>query len=98
MTEDDWQKIQAKRFSTVAPPANWPQKLRPVSLDGLSLFGMDPLKPGELFWDGEKLITERRWSNAERLLAGLATASAVTIALIESVRFGHDAGQFMGWW
>jgi hypothetical protein len=69
-TGTDWEKVRRHRFSTSNPPDNWPKGVRPISLNGSALFGIDG--KNEIYWDGEKLITERRWSRWERWFAGLS--------------------------
>lgn len=53
---------------------------------GLNLFGIDR-KTRELFWDGHKLVTEKRFSNFERglavlglIFAGIGVAATVVQA------------------
>ena len=32
-----WDEIRAFRYSTVAPPPGWPDNVRPISIDGVTL-------------------------------------------------------------
>ena len=89
MTQD-WQAIRAHRFAPDAPPPEWPHGVRPISLTGTCLLGIDE-RTGRLYWDGHELATVRRLDRPERILAGLATAAAVTVALVE-------VGRSLGWW
>lgn len=70
--EPDWGHIRATPFSTARPP-DWPENVTALSWNGHSLFGMDR-KTGELYWDGNRLITEKRWSDVER---GIAIAGLI---------------------
>jgi hypothetical protein len=65
--ERDLTEIRKNAYSTVRP-LGWPPHVRPITMVGLGLFGIDP-HTNELFWDGEKLITEKRFSTFERSLA-----------------------------
>lgn len=69
----DWYRLRAARYSKVSPPIGWPVGVKPISQEGLALLGVDP-STNEIYWDGQKLVTERRWSNGERWLAGIAIA------------------------
>jgi hypothetical protein len=35
-----WQEIRAARYSIMTPPPEWPAGVRPISIDGVSLFGI----------------------------------------------------------
>lgn len=85
--EPDWAEIRETPFSTSRPP-EWPENVTALSWNGHALFGMDR-KTGELYWDGQKLITEKRWGTVERRIAiaglvigaiGVAAAVAQAIA------------------
>lgn len=78
----DWEKLRAHKWSPVPPPPDWPVHVRPISMNGLGLFGIDS-KTHSLHFDGDKLVTERRLARFERLCLGIGTASAFVIALIE---------------
>lgn len=49
-------------------PPDWPDNVTPVSITGLGLIGLDE-KTNEMFWDGKRLITEKRFTDFERRLA-----------------------------
>lgn len=64
----DWATIRKFAVGRHEPPDNWPTNVKPISQEGLALLGIDPAT-NELFWDGQKLVTEKRWSNTERVIA-----------------------------
>ena len=37
-----WQEIRAVRYSPMTPPPEWPDGVRPISIEGVSLFGINP--------------------------------------------------------
>ena len=94
----DWQEVRAQSFAEEAPPPEWPPHLRPLSWKGAALFGMDPRKPDELYWDGKRLVTAVRLGRFERWVAIIVTGSTLSLALTDGVRFVRDVGKFMGWW
>lgn len=66
-------------------PEHWPSDVRMVSLKGLGYLGLD--NKGQLYLDGEQVYTVRRWSNVERILAGLG----VTAAWVGAIATGISA-------
>ena len=75
-TQPDSDKIQ----SAPVPPTqhdNWPDGVTALTWNDIDLLGIHKTTRG-LYWDGQKLVTERRLSNFER---GLAIAGLL-IALI----------------
>ena len=48
-------------------PEHWPEDVRSISLNGLSLIGLD--HKGNMYLDGERLYTERRLARQERVIA-----------------------------
>jgi ABC transporter substrate binding protein len=54
-----WDEIRAFRYSTVAPPPGWPDNVRPISIDGVTLFGIDPAT-NKLYWDGREIVVRDR--------------------------------------
>ena len=55
----DWDDIRAIRFSNTDPPPDWPFGVRPISLEGLGLFGIVPAS-NKLFWDGREVVLRNR--------------------------------------
>ena len=90
MTYINWHVIRRKRFAeTMEPPRppEWPAEVTPVSLTGLGLIGIDE-KTNELFWDGKRLITEKRFTDYERGLAKVGlwiAAIGVAATVIQAI-------------
>lgn len=78
----DWEHLRRHRYIKEAPPPEWKSGLRPVSMEGLPFLAVDPTT-NELYWDGQKLITERKLASFERWLAGIATVATVVTAAVE---------------
>ncbi|GLQ55430.1 hypothetical protein [Devosia nitrariae] len=66
-TAVDWAHMRAFRFSNDRPD-DWPPDVDSISLNGVALLGIHR-KTGELYWDGNRLVTAKRFSNFERGLA-----------------------------
>ncbi|OHV67333.1 hypothetical protein LCM4576_24930 [Mesorhizobium sp. LCM 4576] len=64
-------------------PSDWPGNVTSVSIAGLGLIGIDETT-NELFWDGKRLITEKRFADYERRLAviGLVIAGVGVAATV----------------
>jgi hypothetical protein len=43
-----WQEIRAVRYSTMTPPPEWPSNVRPISMEGVSLLGIDPQRTSSI--------------------------------------------------
>jgi hypothetical protein len=43
----------------MTPPAEWPDSVRPISIEGVSLLGIDPAT-NQLYWDGEQVVLRDR--------------------------------------
>jgi hypothetical protein len=84
----DWEEIRRNRYAMEAAPPGWPVGVRPISIKGLSLFGVDS-RTNELYWDGQAVVTEKRLANYERRLALAVTIATVVMAIIE---IGRAAG------
>ena len=82
----DWAKVRATRFAPFVTPEDWPRTVRPISMNGLGLLGVDE-RNGDLYWDGTKVETTKRLATFERTLAILATAATVAVAAVEVARF-----------
>lgn len=77
VTHWDRQRFDAEvgsTFRTNIHPEHWPADVRMVSLGSMAFLGMD--SKGHLYLDGEPVYTAKRWSTAERSLAGLGIGAA----------------------
>ena len=65
-----WQEIRAVRYSPMTPPPEWPDDVRPISIEGVSLFGINP-ETNKLYWDGKEVVVRDRvrLGSLERILA-----------------------------
>lgn len=64
-------------------PSHWPADVHQISIDGFSLLGLD--SKGNLYLDGDRVYTVRRWSTVERVLASLGVLAACVGALASAV-------------
>jgi hypothetical protein len=86
-----WDEIRAVRYSTVAPPPGWPDSIRPISIDGVSLFGIDPTS-NKLYWDGREIVVRDRVR-----LASLERILAVFVAIGTFGAFIVELGNALNW-
>lgn len=75
----NWKAIRDNAISSERP-TDWPPNVRAISMDGVALFGVDE-RTRELYWDGQKLVTDRKislegWTLALAVIATTATAVA----------------------
>jgi hypothetical protein len=87
-----WDEIRAVRYSTVAPPPGWPDNVRPISIDGVTLFGIDPAT-NKLYWDGKEIVIRDRVR-----LASLERILAVFVAIGAFGSFIVELGNALNWW
>lgn len=90
VTYTNWDVLRKRRFAqNVVPPrpSDWPGNVTPISQSGLALIGIDE-NTNEMFWDGKRLITEKRFTDYERGLArvglwiaGIGVAATVVQAV-----------------
>jgi hypothetical protein len=86
-----WDDIRSFRYSMVDPPPTWPSGVRPISQEGLALFGIDPTTD-RLFWDGKQVVLRDRirlnwWQG---FLATLAACGMFGTFLVQASQ--------AGWW
>ena len=55
----DWHHIRTHRYSPMTPPPDWPSAVRPLSIEGVSLLGIDPAT-NKLYWDGKQIAVRDR--------------------------------------
>jgi hypothetical protein len=79
-----WSGIRAVRYSTMAPPPEWPADVRPISTDGVSLFGINP-ETNKLYWDGREIVVRDRvrLGSLERILAVFVTLGTFGTFIVE---------------
>jgi hypothetical protein len=69
-------------------PDYWPAEVEPITWDDTGKLGVNQ-KTHQLYWDGEPLVTERRFSTQERVLAwfGVSLAALGVIATVVQAWF-----------
>jgi hypothetical protein len=79
-----WDEIRAVRYSTMSPPPEWPSGVRPISIDGVTLFGIDPAT-NKLYWDGREIVVRDRLrlGGRENFLAILVATGAFGSFIVE---------------
>lgn len=78
----EWEQIRTTKFSSESGPPDWPSEVRPVSIDGLALIGINPAT-NDLYWDGRQVEMRKRLETYERVLATIGAISAVALAVVE---------------
>ncbi|WP_404861851.1 hypothetical protein [Georhizobium sp. MAB10] len=86
----DWDRVRGARYADETPPPDWPSQVKPISINGLQLFGVHAGN-GTVYWDGKQIEVVRRLAWPERTLAVIATVSALLAAL-------HPFGETFHWW
>lgn len=88
----DWEAARRQPFAETETPDDWPKSVRPLSWNGISLFGVDETRG--LFWDGKKVKTDVRLGWAATVLAGLialstllTAAATVSMAVTDIIRY-----------
>jgi hypothetical protein len=92
----DWNAIRRLAYTRGPTPPEWPTDVRPLSLDGLQLLGIDGKR--QLFWDGERVQIERRFvlSFWQKTGAVLVVFGALG-AFAQGVTATLDEGCTRGW-
>lgn len=91
MADIDWD--HTRQFALVKDgktPPTWPPDVKGISTNGLNLLGINQ-RTRELYWDGEKLVTERKLATFDRVLAVLGLLVGAVVAVVE-------VGNAAGWW
>jgi hypothetical protein len=86
----NWEMIRVHRYATEDPPDNWPKGVKPISMEGLTLFGVDPTS-GKLYWDGQEVATRIKFGWIERSIAIVGVASAFGTFVLK-------LGATVHWW
>jgi hypothetical protein len=69
----------------MTPPADWPDGVRPISIEGVSLLGIDPAT-NQLYWDGKQVVLRDRivtLGGFERFLVALAAIGTIGAFIVE---------------
>lgn len=91
MSEDSQPVLSSEQFyaslrhaRTGQRPEHWPADVETISLEGLSFLGLDTR--GNLYLDGHKVHTERRWATQERVIAWIVATATVIAAIGTTVQ------------
>ena len=87
----NWNDIRAVRFSPLTPPPEWPSNVRPISIEGVSLLGIDPVT-NKLYWDGREIVVRDRLR-----LGGWANFLAILVAIGAFGSFIVELGNALNW-
>lgn len=82
----DWTDLRKMKLSNAVPPEDWPEKVVPISIKGLSLFGVHK-DTGDVYWDGQRIETTIRLSRRDRFLVALAAYATVSMAIVDLLRY-----------
>jgi hypothetical protein len=86
-----WDEIRGVRYSPLTPPPEWPSNVRPISLEGVSLLGIDPAT-NKLYWDGKEIVVRDRLR-----LGGWANFLAILVAIGAFGSFIVELGNALNW-
>ena len=86
-----WDEIRAVRYSPLTPPPEWPSNVRPISMEGVSLLGIDPAT-NKLYWDGKEIVVRDRLR-----LGGWANFLAILVAIGAFGSFIVELGNALNW-
>lgn len=82
----DWAEIRKHRLSGEKPDS-WPDGVRAISMEGLSLLGIHE-RTDALYWDGKEIVVRRafRLGTFERWIASLAALGTVGTFIVGLAR------------
>lgn len=83
--EIDWDLVRRSKFADANIPPDWPRDVRPISIKGLQLFGING--EGRICWDGKPLQTVNKLGFFERVLATLVALGTISMAVFDILRF-----------
>lgn len=83
--ELDWEAIRKDVRSRTAGPAGWPAGVKPITMDGLSLIGID--ERNRLYWDGKRIATALKLNRLELLLLSVAAIGALLSGLSDALGY-----------
>ncbi len=97
----DWNAIRRLADTRGPTPPEWPKRVRPLSLDGLQLLGIDDSR--QLFWDGERVQVERRfvltfWQKAGAIVVVLGALGALAQGVTATFDEGCTRGRLPARW
>ena len=97
MEEIDWTNVKKNKWSTSAPPHDWPSEVIPISLGGLTLFGINQVD-GRLFWDGKEIIVRSTMIKLRGIELSLLFLAALGSLMQGIATFEPWFKKLTGWW
>jgi hypothetical protein len=80
----NWDEVRRNKFAAQSGPPDWDSSIRPITMDGTSLIGVDP--QGRLYWDGQRLAVDSlRLSYWQKVGAVVVAGSSAIAAIAASV-------------
>lgn len=85
MAEVDWDRVRAAARASGRGPAGWPDDVRPIALEGLSLLGIG--SDYRLYWDGTPIKMDREivltwWQKVLGTAASIGAFAAGVAAIL----------------
>jgi hypothetical protein len=89
-TPHDWVKTRRHARSDIRPP-EWPKNVQAISVNGLSLLGIDDRN--RLYWDGQRIttFTLSAWQKAGAVVLTVSAAVAALAAVASAAADWRDA-------
>lgn len=75
----DLEKIRRNPGADGPTPGHWPKGVRCISIDGLSLVGVD--SDGKIYFDGKPIAYESKLATPERVMAWIVAVSTFLAAI-----------------
>lgn len=85
MDEADWADIRRNANSGVQPPEDWPPGVKPISMAGASLFGIDGRD--RLYWDGRPLAYKVKLSAFQNFLVIIGALGAFLSGFTDALEY-----------
>ena len=84
-TPIDWPHIRTFALAKEGGPPSWPEGVRPITMEGLQLFGLDPAY--RLYWIGKPVHIERKLTLTwwQVLIAAFAAAGSLASGMSAAV-------------
>ena len=74
-----YEKIRNNPGVDAQPPKHWPSGVRSISIEGLSLIGVD--HDGRIYYDGKPIAYQATLAGQERIIAWIIAISTLASAI-----------------
>lgn len=82
----NWDEIRRNKFAAQPGPPDWDSSIRPITMDGTSLIGIDG--QGRIYWDGQRLAVDSlsltSWQKFGAVVIAVSTAIAAIAACLSA--------------